>query len=203
MDMTQLLTYYANAAATTSAINTKYTSGCQFGTLMGNLWTNYFNQKYTVLGYPSALTSLAGTVQDRIKTTQTQITDTSSASSVFSSINSFRALVDTVNTNLASIQSLTDPKYGMLAGLNCKLFGEDFVTFQNVICSNFYNNLYSMRITFGIAAWGILFVMFCTVCSGVRHFKQVDKVKKIGDNFMNDFEQASKQELHKKDLDKY
>jgi hypothetical protein len=49
------------------------------------------------------------------------------------------------------------------------------------MCGSFYNNMYIIRLTFGIVAWGILFVLCCTVCSGVRHFKQVDKLKKIAD----------------------
>ena len=87
----------------------------------------------------------------------------------------------------------------MLAGLNCQLFGEDFVAFQNVICGSFYNNVYTIRIVFGIAAWGILFAMCCTVCSGVRHFKQIGKVKgnQVSDLSMispskNSFDEGSK-----------
>jgi hypothetical protein len=69
----------------------------------------------------------------------------------------------------------------MLAGLNCKVFGEDFELFKNVICGSFYNNLFLIRLTLGIAGWGILFSMCCIVCTGVRHFKQIDKMKKISD----------------------
>lgn len=113
----------------------------------------------------------------RIQQTQPKINDTTVAGSVFASVDSFRGVLNTVSTGLSSVQNLTDPTYGMLAGLNCQLFGQDFTTFQNVICGSFYNNLFTIRLTFGIAAWGLLFAMCCTVCSGVRHFKQIGKAR--------------------------
>lgn len=69
---------------------------------------------------------------------------------------------------------------------------------QNVICGSFYNNMYIIRLTFGISAWGILFAMCCIVCTGVRHFKQVDKMKKIADMDMmhQNFDEGTKNKLH-------
>ncbi len=122
------------------------------------------------------------------------------ATSVFSSIDAFKLQLNYISGNMSSISSLTDPTYGMLAGLNCKLFGEDFVTFQNVICGSFYNNMFMIRLTFGIAAWGILFSMCCIVCTGVRHFKQIDKLKKIGDNPVREDEADETRKIAK---DKY
>jgi hypothetical protein len=199
MDTTQLLTLQASAAATNTAIRNKYGVSCAFATVLGNAWTNYFNKKYTVLGFPTVKTQASGTVMFRLQQSFPQINDTSNAASVFSSINSFKAVLNTANGNMTNIKNLTDPTYGMLAGLNCQLFGQDFVTFQNVICGSFYNNVYTIRLTFGIAAWGILFIMCCTVCSGVRHFKQIGKVKgnQISDSSMimpskNSFDEGSK-----------
>lgn len=89
---------------------------------------------------------------------------------------------------MSSISSLTNPKYGLLAGLNCKVFGEDFQALENVICGTFYKNIYLLRLTVGIASYGILFAMCCIVCTGVRHFKHSERKGKIGDAFNNDME---------------
>jgi small basic protein len=126
------------------------------------------------LGYPTVKTQVSGTVMYRMQQAQAMI-NTTTAGSVFASIDSFRGVLNTVNSGLSSISTLTDPTYGMLAGLNCQLFGQDFVTFQNVICGSFYNNMYTIRLTFGIASWGILFSLCCIVCSGVRHFKNMNR----------------------------
>jgi hypothetical protein len=205
MDTTQLLTQEASAAAVISAVKTKYGTNCAFATILGNTWTNYFTKKYTTLGFPTVKTQVAGSVMYRIQQAQTQINDTTVAASVFSSIDSFRGTLNTVSAGLTNVQNLTDPTYGMLAGLNCKLFGDDFTTFQNVICGSFYNNLYTIRLTFGIAAWGLLFAMCCITCSGVRHFKQIGKVKgnQVSDssiilNNKNSFDEGSRRILRNK-----
>ena len=39
-----------------------------------------------------------------------------------------------VNTMAATAQNVTDGKYGLVAGLNCRLIGEDFSTFTNTFC---------------------------------------------------------------------
>jgi hypothetical protein len=198
MDTTQLLSQITSSTNVASAIQGKYGSSCAFGTILSNTWTNYFNKKYTALGFPTAKTQVSGSVMYRIQQSLTQINNTGNAASAFSAINSFKGVLNTANTSLASIQSLTDPTYGLLAGLNCKLFGEDFQTFQNVICGSFYNSIYTIRLTFGIAAWGLLFAMCCTVCSGVRHFKQIGKVKgnQVSDSSViirqNSFDDGSK-----------
>lgn len=99
-----------------------------------------------------------------------------------------------------SISSLTDPTYGMLAGLNCKIFGQDFVTFQNVICGSFFTNIYLIRLTFGIASWGILFSMCCIVCTGVRHYKQTNRRAKVAAeiSYKNSFEDSGSKRVLKK-----
>ncbi len=39
-----------------------------------------------------------------------------------------------------------------------------------------FNTFFVSRLTLGIAAFGILFAMCCTVCSGVRHFKHSERM---------------------------
>lgn len=123
MDTTQLLTYPASSAALVTTLNNRYTAACAFNTLLGNAWTNYFHIKYVNLGFPKAKTQVVGTVMYRLQQLAPTINDTTQNNSVYASIDNFRAVLNTVNTNLASVNSLTDPTYGMMAGLNCKLFG--------------------------------------------------------------------------------
>lgn len=142
-------------------------------------------------------TAASGGLTQRIKIATDFITNTANTGSVFTALNQFNSQLTSVKSALSGIQTLTDPKYGMLSGLNCKLFGEDFVNFQNTICGSFYNNIYIIRLTFGICAWGVLFVLCCSVCAGVRHFKQLDKLKRVSDGAMrNDFD-VSKQNLNR------
>ena len=123
MDTTKILTREATAAAVIAAVKGKYGTSCAFATILGNTWTNYFNKKYTTLGYPTVVTQLTTTVMYRMKQAQDLINITSNSASVFASIDSFKASLTTISNNMNSINTLTDPNYGMLAGLNCKLFG--------------------------------------------------------------------------------
>lgn len=123
MDTTQLLTLQSTALAVQNAIKTKYGASCSFASILSNSWVNYFSKKYTTLGFPTVKVQTAGSVMYRIQQTVPQINDTTINGSVFSSINTFRGVLNTVNTGLSGIKNLTDPTYGMLVGLNCKLFG--------------------------------------------------------------------------------
>lgn len=201
IDSSQVLaSFYATGNPATTLLNdlnSRYNS-CAFNLVLDNIWTNYYSVRYTKIGVPMALAvSGSADLTARIKQATTQINDTTVAASVFSSINNFETELTSVKSSFTTVQTLTDPKYGMMAGLNCKLFGDDFVNFQDTICGSFYNNIYIIRLTFGICAWGVLFVMCCSVCAGVRHFKQVDKLKKVSDgNMRNEFE-YSKQNLNR------
>jgi len=77
---------------------------------------------------------------------------------------------------------LVDPKYGVIGGLNCKLFGEDFQTMIDTLCVNTFNSFYAHRLALGIGSWGLLFSLCCIVCSGVRHFKHGERMKTNDNN---------------------
>ena len=79
-------------------------------------------------------------------------------------------------TNLQTISStITDPTYGMIAGFNCTIFGENLALVINTLCARIFNALYFLRLALGIAAFGVLFLMCCSVCTGVRHFKHSER----------------------------
>jgi hypothetical protein len=48
----------------------------------------------------------------------------------------------TFNTLNNSISNLVDPTYGMVAGVNCLLIGEDLITTKNTVCVSLFNSLY-------------------------------------------------------------
>ncbi len=132
---------------------------------MGNIWDNYYNKKKTIIGTVNAggvgVTGIIG----RVATAQTSLTATVSLITT-----NLTSLFNTVKTNLnTAVDSVTNPTTGMIAGLNCKLFGEDFIRINNSLCVSMFNVFYSSRLILGVASYGILFAMCCIVCSGVRH----------------------------------
>ncbi len=91
-----------------------------------------------------------------------------------------------INTLKSSLSVIIDPKYGLIAGLNCQIIGEDLQLVVGSICVSNFNTLYITRLLMGIAAFGILFAMCCIVCSGVRHFKHSERKDRVSPNFMGD-----------------
>jgi hypothetical protein len=81
-------------------------------------------------------------------------------------------MTSTYSTLNSSISSLVDPTYGMVAGINCLLIGDDLNITMNTVCVSLFNSLYFLFVTIGTASFALLFSMCCIVCSGVRHYKQ-------------------------------
>ena len=147
------------------------------------MWTNYYTVKNTKLGPADA----AGTGSVLARSEQA-LTDTNGtgASTVFTNVDNMNTYIDTVEANLVAIANITDPQYGLMVGLNCKVFGEDFVRFQDVLCGKFFSNMYNLLITIGMAAFSMLLMLCCIVCTGVRHFKHMERQKQVGDAFFRD-----------------
>jgi Na+/alanine symporter len=102
--------------------------------------------------------------------------------------------------SMTLIAPLIDPTTGLVAGLNCKLFGEDFQRIQQVMCGSMYYNMYLMRYALGISCYGVLFAMCCIVCTGVRHMKHAERKNQISDSFFKKGkDDYSGQRLHGKD----
>ena len=107
----------------------RYLSTCSFATKLNNVWTNYYQVKLNALGPTVGATASTSGVYPRIKTVESDVSTLNSTvdpalASVFSNINS----------NLASISSVTDPVFGVLGGTNCTLIGEDVQRIQNTFC---------------------------------------------------------------------
>ena len=55
--------------------------------------------------------------------------------------------------------------------------GEDLILVKNAACVNIFNSLYVSLVTVGISSFALLLAMCCMVCSGVRQYKQLEKLK--------------------------
>lgn len=56
-----------------------------------------------------------------------------------------------------------------MAGLNCRVLGEDIVNAKNTICVSLFNSIFFLLVTIGTTSFALLFALCCIVCTGVRH----------------------------------
>lgn len=88
-------------------------------------------------------------------------------------ISDFGIAVTAVKNNLlGTVATVVDPQYGIIAGLNCAIIGEDLFLIVNTVCSHGFKLSFFIRLAFGIAGFGVLFTACCASCTGVRHYKQ-------------------------------
>lgn len=66
------------------------------------------------------------------------------------------------------MDGVVDPDYGLIAGFNCAIFGEDISLLLQTACSHLFVTTYFLRLSLGIAGIGIFFIMCFSVCTGVR-----------------------------------
>lgn len=78
------------------------------------------------------------------------------------------AFTSTLSSLQSTYSSILDPKYGLLAGLNCRVLGEDVKIVIQVACNNLFVNSYLLRIMFIITSFSIVLIMMLAVCAGVR-----------------------------------
>lgn len=123
-----------------------------------NTNANYYALKAIAYG---PISTRAGTADAAVTNYKTQIT---ALGVQFNSVKT--GLQNTAN-------AIVDPTYGILAGLNCAIVGEDILLVLNTACTNGFQLMFFIRAAFGIAAFGILATMWCASCTGVRHYKQM------------------------------
>ena len=157
----------ASKATVDAETTVRYSGGTctAFTDDLGNIWTNFYKKKVDDIG---AANGRSTTAQGSIATVVTDIQ--------VDIVGTFNSVTTALN-NLVS--SITHPQFGMIAGLNCKLLGEDIVRVIDVTCLELFNNFYFSRLVIGIASFGILFSLCCSVCAGVRYFKHSERKDKI------------------------
>jgi len=174
IDTSKILTSYYSTTAQTGFItdlNTKYPGGCAAGfkTYLDNIWQNYYFFKI-----PPIIS--IGTRWVAARTSITTVTGTD-----------LPAVNTTINLALsalnATLDGIVNPKFGLIAGLNCLVIGENLDLILGSLCVSNFNTLYITRLYMGISAFGILFALCCIVCSGVRHYKHSERKDKISPEF--------------------
>ena len=161
MDTTSILNTatYGTKASVLTALNNRYSAGgCStFNNEMANTWANYYKIKSDAF---TPISSRMSTATTSVNQFSANLTGTLSTT--------FTTAVNSMN---AVAQTVTDGKYGLVAGLNCRLIGEDFSTFTNTFCQNFFTVSYFARLAIGCASFGILFSICFGACTGVRFYK--------------------------------
>lgn len=153
------------ATAISTRYNTAITDCNTWNTDITNIINRYYSVKKT--NYGPIRTRMAGVI--------TRFNDGTNGYNVkISNINSAFTSIITILEGLVS--TVVDPNYGMVAGLNCLLLGEDINLLANTACNKLFVTLSMLRLTLGLAAFGILFSMCCTTCSGVRAFKHSQRI---------------------------
>jgi hypothetical protein len=113
MDTTNILNTatYATKASVLTALGNRYTAGgCStFNNEMANTWQNYYLIKSNAF---SPIVSRTSTATTSVNQFSANITGTLNTT-----------LTNAVNTLAAAASNVTDPKYGLVAGLNCRLIG--------------------------------------------------------------------------------
>jgi hypothetical protein len=100
-----------------AAVNTRYTpqTTCTvFGTSLENLWVSYFVSKYSNI-YP--IYSNVFTGGNALETATNNFVNAGGY------LPNFATAISAANSSLSTVQSLLDPKYGLIGGLNCKVLG--------------------------------------------------------------------------------
>jgi len=123
MDSTNLFNAYSGGIGAKMLSRYNSVAGCAgFSTEMDNIWNNYYSPKITTMGAGTAVSGIG--VLGRALDAKNLIINNANSGGVFFGINAVNTLFTTARTALNTASAaLTDPTYGMLAGLNCKLFG--------------------------------------------------------------------------------
>lgn len=167
IDMANVMSTAASKANLLTYLTNRYGAGAcatDLGTEFGNNYDFWYTPRVDgTTGINSVKTRFNGAV-------------TTDLNNINSDMTALKPKFRDVYGNLsAAINSLVDPNYGMVAGVNCLLIGEDLKTTKNTLCVSLFNSLYFLFMTVGTASFALLFSMCCIVCSGVRHLKQSQK----------------------------
>lgn len=199
---TNIADFSSDAAACRGCVDSSLIFNSWYTALGQGGWKTLLDNKYTAVACKTPWTDYFGNVWDnyyQIKTSKfvgisNRWDQVSNSANLGSDISIITGNLGSINSTMTSVigtlqgafAAIIDPQYGMIAGLNCQLIGEDLQLVTGSICVSNFNTLYITRLLMGIAAFGILFAMCCIVCSGVRHFKHSERKDRVSPNFMGD-----------------
>ena len=179
MDTTNILNTatYSTKASVLTALNNRYSAGgCStFNNEMANTWENYYKIKSDAF---TPISSRLSTATTSVNQFSANLTGTLSTT-----------FTNAVNTMASVAQNVTDAKYGLVAGMNCRLIGEDFNTFTDTFCQSFFTVSYFARLAIGCASFGILFAVCFGPWTGVRFYKHsIRKLNSVENTGLSDDE---------------
>lgn len=114
-------------------LDARYTAaGCTtFNTYFGNVWDNYYFVKVKIVT----------DIKVRWTTADTNI------GTIISSLSNLQTDMNNAITNLQGlVDSVTNADFGLIAGLNCRLIGEDIMLIVNSVCVSNFNTIYITRL---------------------------------------------------------
>ncbi len=92
--------------------------------------------------------------------------------------NAIQANISTYSTILqSSFNDQINLVSGSFNGLDCRVIGESIIDMRNSICVGLLNSVYYNIICLILIGYGTLLAACCTVCSGVRHFRHLQKMQ--------------------------
>lgn len=171
-----------NSANVFTQWNARYSCDTQLGTDMQAIYNNWdqMRRKDNNTGIQRVLADYENNVNNRIN------------GSLNTDIGNLKTSCTTaVNSIQGSTSQYVDPQYGLVAGLNCQVMGEDIVVAKNTVCVSFFNSLFFLLVTMGTSSFALLFALCCITCTGVRHHKQDQtRMKIVGHNMTSNPEQT-------------
>lgn len=91
--------------------------------------------------------------------------------SVKAGLNSFKT---TLQANLDSMTNLTS---GSFNGVDCRTIGESIWDLRDAFCIGLVQSTNYNIICLSLICYGILLLSCCVTCTGVRHFKHLQKMQ--------------------------
>lgn len=96
---------------------------------------------------------------------------TTKANSVKAGVNSFKT---TLETNMNSMTNLTS---GSFNGMDCRTIAESIWDFRDSFCIGLIQSVNYNIICLSLICYGILLMACFVTCTGVRHFKHLQKMQ--------------------------
>jgi hypothetical protein len=93
------------------------------------------------------------------------------ANSVKAGLNSFKT---TLEANLNSMMNLTS---GSFNGMDCRAIGESIWDLRDAFCIGLVDSINYNIICLSIICYGVLLLACFVTCTGVRHFKHLQKMQ--------------------------
>ena len=92
--------------------------------------------------------------------------------------NSIKAGVNSFKTTLeANLNSMTNLTSGSFNGMDCKTVGESIWDFRDSFCVGLVQSVNYNIICLGLICYGIFFLACFVTCTGLRHFKHLQKMQ--------------------------